>query len=307
MKKGRGLKFGIIGLGKMGNFHAKKLMEIPGAKPFAVFDVSEDQLNKAAQEYGAKPFSNYNDLLTEVDAVIIAAPTEKHFEIASASLSAGKPTLVEKPLAKTSGDAEKLVALAKANNTILSAGHIERFNPAFQGALKLIRKERILGIDIKRTSPFPERITDANVIQDMMIHDLDLALKLLPLDEIESLKAEGKKVKSKALDIAIATLYFKSGIITKIEANRVSDSTLRKIIISTEKGVIEADLLKKNIIVRDFQHPSPSVHHIKAYDQLEAELTDFVKAIKNSQTPTVTGEDGFKAVKLAEEVEQACF
>ncbi|MBU1026856.1 MAG: Gfo/Idh/MocA family oxidoreductase [Candidatus Margulisbacteria bacterium] len=306
MKKGRGLKFGIIGLGKMGNFHAKKLMEIPGAKPYAVFDVREEQLNKAAQEYGAKTFTNYNDLLKEVDAVIVTAPTEKHFEIASATLAAGKPTLVEKPLAKTSADAEKLVALAKEKNTILSAGHIERFNPAFQGILKLIRKERVLGIDIKRTSPFPERITDANVVQDMMIHDLDIALNLLPLDEIESLTAKGKKVKSKVFDIAIAKLYFKSGIITKIEANRVSDSTQRKIVVSTEKGVVEADLLKKTIIVRDFQHPSPSVHHIKVYDQLEAELTDFVKAIKNNLSPTVTGEDGLAAVKLAEEVEKAC-
>jgi predicted dehydrogenase len=245
-------------------------------------------------------------MFAEVEAIIIASPTETHYKITADSLNAGKPTLVEKPLAKTSAEAQELLALARAKNLTLAVGFIERFNPAFQALCKLVKKEKILGVDIKRLSPFPERITDANVIQDMMIHDLDLLLNLLPRDEIESLKAEGKKIKTKQLDQAVATVYFRSGTIAKVEANRAFDSKVRTITVSTEGGIIEANLLEKKIYVRDFQHHLPSVHFTQSYDQLTAELKDFIGAIKNGVRPTVDGEDGLLAIKLAEEVEKAC-
>jgi virulence factor len=307
MKKGRGLKIGVIGVGMMGEHHARICSTLPGAKLFAVADQNEQRAREIGRLYGAEVFNDYKEMLPLVEAVTIAAPSETHFEIASECLNAGKHLLVEKPLAKTSEEAEKLAALAKEKNLVLAVGLIERFNPAFQELCKLVQKEKIIGLHLKRLSPFPERITDANVIQDMMIHDLDLLLHLLRKDEIEELKAEGIKAKSNKLDRTNATFYFQSGIIAKVEADRVFGIRARKIVVVTERSLIEADLLNKRIYIRDLQHHIPSVHHTKSFDQLTAELSDFVKAIKSGAKPRVDAEAGCRAIKLAEEVERACY
>lgn len=306
MKKGRGLKLGVIGVGSMGKHHARIISTLPGAKLFGVSDLSLDLAKQIATQFGAEVFPNYQDLFDQTDAIIIASPTSSHFEIAKTCLEAGKNILVEKPLCKDSNDAKELVDLAKSKNLILGVGMVERFNPAFQELPKLMKKQKILGVHFKRFSPFPERISDANVIQDMMIHDLDLLLNLFSKDEIESLKATGKKIKSKNLDQVSATIFFASGILAKVEADRVFDIKTRKITVTTDQGLIDADLLNKQILVRDLQHPTPSIHHTKTFDQLTAELSDFVKALKNNSAPKVDGEAGYKALKLAEEVEKAC-
>ena len=306
MNKARGLKIGVIGVGSMGSHHARILCSLSGVSLEAVADPDETRGKEIAQRYGAHPFTDYKEMLPQVDAVIVVAPTALHYEIGVECINAGKNILIEKPLAKTSEDAQKLVALAKEKKVLLAVGHIERFNPAYQELCKLVKNERILGIDIKRLSPFPERITDANVIQDMMIHDLDLLVNLLPTDEIEEMKAKGKKVKSDKLDTVSATYYFKSGTIAKVSADRVFGIKARKIVVTAESGLYEADLLNKKVYVRDLKNHLPSVHHTKPFDQLTAELTDFIKAIKQGSKHKVDAEDGYRAIKLAEEVEKAC-
>ena len=306
MKKGRGLKIGVIGTGTMGEHHARICASLAGAKLFAVADCNLQKATLVGKRYGAKIFEDYKQMLPLVEAASIVTPTETHFEIALNCLEAGKNILVEKPLTKTSEEAQKLAAYAKSTNLIIAVGLVERFNPVFQELRKLIRKEKILGIHLRRFSPFPQRIADANVIQDMMVHDLDLLLNLLPEDEIEGLKAEGIRVKTDKLDRVSATIYFKSGIISIIEADRVFGIKTRKITVTTERGLFEADLLNKQLYLRDLQHHIPSVHHTKNYDQLTAELRDFVRAIKNKGRPRVDAEDGFKTLRLAEEIEKAC-
>lgn len=306
INKRKRLKFGLIGAGTMGRFHARAISNLPGVKLEAVSDIDQARLISIGTEFQAKTFSDYKEMLSLVDAVIIASPTASHYEIALECLSMGKNLLVEKPLAKTSDQAKALVDLSKSKNLTLAVGLIERFNPAFQELIKVIRKEKIIGIHARRFSPFPDRITDTNVIQDMMIHDLDLLLALLPRDEVESIKAEGKKAKSKMFDIASATVCFNSGIIAKVDSDRSFGIKTRKFTVVTERGLIEADLLNKRIYVRDLEHHIPSVHHTKNYDQLTAELADFVKAIKHGAKPRVDGSDGYRVLKLVEEVENAC-
>ncbi|MBU0501790.1 MAG: Gfo/Idh/MocA family oxidoreductase [bacterium] len=306
MKKNRGLKVGVIGVGVMGKHHARISSTLSGVNLYGVADINLEAAQQVATLYGAKAFENYEELLPEVDVVIITTPTQTHYEVASACINAGKHLLAEKPLAKVSEDAEKLVSLAKEKGVIMTVGYIERFNPAFQELQKLIRKEKIIGIAIQRLSPFPARINDANVIQDMMIHDLDLLMNLLPMEEIESIKAEGKKIKTKVLDKVSAKIFFASGIIATVEADRCSEAKTRKIVVTTGKDIVEADLLNKQVYVRDLRHPQPSVHHTKQQDQLTAELTDFFKAIKKGLPTKVHPNDGYTILKLAEEVEQAC-
>lgn len=198
-----------------------------------------------------------------------------------------------------------LVDLSAKESLVLQVGFIERFNPAFQKLLRLIKGEKIIGIDIKRFSPFPERISDADVIMDMMLHDLDL-FSLITSEEVIDLRAKGEKVRTKKYDRVIATFTHKNGIISRLEANRVFGSKTRKISVTTDKSLIEADLLNKSIYVRDFSSPTPSTLPVKAVDQLTLEQQDFVSAIKTKSSPTVSGSDGLKALILAEEVFKAC-
>src|SRR3989339_1244778 len=306
MSKKKVFQLGVIGLGVMGKHHARVAAHTRGLSLGAVADLDEKTAQEVGEKHGVPWFTNYHELFPFVDAVIVASPTASHFEVGKDCLSAGKPALIEKPLAKTSEQAQRLVVLAKEKNLPLAVGLIERFNPAFVELAKLIKKEKILGLDIKRRSPFPERITDANVIIDMMIHDLDLMLTLMGNDEIESLKVIGEKVKTTMLDKVNATVYFRTGTIAKIDADRVFGSKTRKIVVTTDKALYEADLLSKNVYVRTLEHISPSSHFTKQYDQLTAEIMDFVLAIKRGQSPKVSATAGLKCLQLAEEVEKAC-
>ena len=306
MSTPRGLKLGVIGLGSMGKHHARIATTIPGATLVAVSDVNQEVGQAIAQQYKAEYFENFVDLLPLVDAVCLVTPTQTHFEFGKTIINAGKHLLIEKPLAKFAAEAKELVELAKEKNIILAVGHVERFNPAYQELKRLVRKEKIMGLNISRLSLFPARISDANVIQDMMIHDLDLLLDLLPNDEVESIKATGKKVKTKNLDTVEAVIYFRSGLIAKVIADRVFGSVTRKIVAITNNGMIEADLLNKQVYVRDLTNPVPSAHHVKQEDQLTAELINFVKTVKGKANILVNGEAGYQALQLAEEVEKAC-
>jgi len=307
MKKGRGLRIGVIGVGSMGQNHARVLSAfVKGTNLVAISDANETLAQEIAGKYAAESLLDYRAVLPLVEAVIIATPTATHFSVGKECLEAGKHALIEKPLASTSAEALTLAELAKSKGLVLAVGLIERFNPAFTELRKLIRKEKIIGINIKRASPFPARITDANVVQDMMIHDLDLLNILLAHDEIESLTTEGKKVKTKNLDFVSATVHFKSGVIARVVADRVADGKTRKISVTTEDRMVEADLLNKQVYIRDLKHAAPSVHHVKNCDQLTDELTNFVAAIKNHTAPEVDAFAGYRATKLAEEVEKAC-
>jgi virulence factor len=290
----------------MGKHHARIINSLPGVALVAISDINFASANELAKLYQAQAFSDYKQMFDLVEAVSIVTPTATHYTIAKDCLENKKHCLVEKPLTKTSVESEQLANLAKDNACQLAVGFIERFNPAYVELKKLLRKEKILGLEFKRYSPFPERISDANVIEDMMIHDLDLVQDLLKTDTLESIKAEGKKIHSKALDQVSALLYFESGIIAKLSADRTFNDRVRKIFATTDKGLIEADLLNKSIYFRDFMHPIPSVHFTKPKDQLTEELQDFIKSIKSGVSPKCSGLDAYKANKLAEEVQNLC-
>lgn len=289
----------------MGKNHARIAASLPGLRFVGVADSNFEAAKAMGEEYGIKAFENFHELLPEVDALSIVAPAASHFELASACITAGKHLLIEKPFTGASSLARALVQQAKEKNVIVQIGMIERFNPAFVRLFKEIKGEKIIGVDIKRFSPFPERISDANVIFDMMFHDLDLLLALLP-GEIEAIKARGEKLRTKKLDRVVATISYKTGTMARVDANRVFDSKVRKIAVTTDKTFIEADLLTKTVYVRDFSSPTPSALPVKPVDQLTEELKAFSLAVKNQTPPPVTAEEALNVILLAEEVEKAC-
>lgn len=310
MKKGRGLKLGIIGVGSMGKNHARIAASLSGVRLAGIADVNAAAAEEVAKQFEVQAFQGYKSLLPEVEAVCIVTPTGTHLEIARDCLEAGKHVLVEKPFTGEHQKASSLINLAKQSKSVLHVNLIERYNPAVQKLLRLIKGEKIHGADFKRFSPFPERISDTDVIFDMMFHDIDLLSLIVP-DEIESIKAKGEKLRTKKFDRATATILHKSGTISRIDANRVFGSKTRKTSITTEKHLIEADLLNKIIYVRDFSCATPSAVPVKPADQLTLCLEDFIEKIKavkkTGELPSYANpESALLAIQLAERIREAC-
>jgi len=298
------IKVGVIGVGVMGEHHARIYSTLKEAKLVGVFDPDLDRSGLIASKYGCVSFSALEALLKEVDAVSLASPTSLHYELALACLNKNVHLLAEKPLAASSIQAEEIVALAGKKKLVLAVGMIERFNPAFKKAQALVRHETILGMDFKRFSPFPARISDASVVFDMMLHDIDLCLALSKTT-VASIKASGRKVKSDKLDECSAIFYFKDGLISKIEASRIKTDKKRSIVITAESALYEVDLLGKRLFKRDFNHLTEKQSiETQNEDQLTLELKDFLHAIGRDREPKVPGNEAVSAIKLAEEVER---
>jgi len=290
------VKVGVVGCGVMGSFHLKQYGSIPEVELVGVYDIDP---SRAPQ--GIKFFNDYNDLLKSADAVSITTPTSTHFEVGMAALEAGCHVLIEKPISVTVDQGKKLIDKAKVAKRVLAVGHIERFNPAYVALVKKLGKNVPEIIDINRFSPFPARINDVSCVIDMMIHDIDLALKLAK-SEVKQLNATGKKVKTDRLDQASAVLIFKNGAIANIGTSRIHGEKVRKIIAAGRNENYEADLLNRSLKVTS--GGSSKTIAIEPYDQLKYELKDFMDSIIRNRKPSVTGEDGLSALEMANKIEE---
>jgi predicted dehydrogenase len=292
----RRIKVGVIGCGVMGGFHLKQYGNIPDVEIVGASDIDP---SRAPQ--GIRFFNDHSALLELVDAVSITTPTVTHFDVGTAALDAGCHVLIEKPIAVTPDQGRKLIDKARSGRKVLAVGHIERFNPAYAALLKHLGKAIPEIIDIRRYSPFPARISDVSCVIDMMIHDIDLALRLAR-SEVKHLKAVGKKVRTDKLDQAFAVIAFKNGVVANIEANRVHGEKIRALIVAGDKKTYKADLLNRSL--RASKNGRSGGISVRSYDQLHAELEDFVKAVAGKGEPSVTGEDGLSALEIAESVEE---
>lgn len=309
------IKLGIIGLGKMGGFHFKIASNLSGFKLVGVADPNEACFAPLIIENRRlQAFTNYQELLPLVDAVIIAAATPFHYQIGKECLVAGKHVLIEKPLCQASPEAKELVALAKEKNLVLCVGHIERFNPAFMVAQKLIKNKLPLMAEFSRKSPFVERMKDVSCVIDMTIHDLDLAASLAH-SPVKTIEAKGKIVKGQALDQVKAKIFFENGFVANIQTSRLTEEKERKIILHLEEFILEIDLQNKKLVKKQLPPPEKSLIELKAFheteefpiepaDQLTLEQKDFIKSIRGLKSPKVSGEDGLIALQMAEAIEK---
>lgn len=308
------ISLGIIGLGKMGGFHFKIASSLSGFKLVGVADPNEACLAPLAENRRLKKFTDYKELLPFVDAVIIAAATPFHYQIGKDCLQAGKHLLIEKPLCQNTEEAEELVALAKEKQLVLAVGHIERFNPAFIAIQKLIKNKLPLMVEFFRSSPFVERMKDTSCVIDMTIHDLDLA-SALAHSPVKTIEAKGKIVKSNTLDQVKCKIFFENGFVANIQTSRLTEEKERKIILHLEEFILEIDLQNKKLVKKQLPHPEKSLTELKAFheteeilvepaDQLTLEQKDFLKSIRHSQKPKVSGEDGLVALQMAEAIEK---
>ncbi len=309
MKK---LKCAVVGVGYLGRFHAQKYKALAdtgsNVEFVGVCDASADRVAEIARELSTKSFSNYKDLIGQVDAVTIAASTRTHFEIAKFFLENGVHVHVEKPMTATISEAEELVKIARAKKLKLQVGHVERFNAALTAA-----KEKLMNplfIECHRLAPFKPRGVDVDVILDLMIHDLDVILSLVK-SPVKSVSAVGAPVLTKYVDIANARVEFESGTVANVTSSRVSQTSTRKFrvfqssqYLSIDFGTSEVNLTtktsdewKENQIPLEFDS-----WNMDKVDALLEETKAFISCIEKDTRPIVSGEDGLIALTLAERI-----
>jgi len=297
------LRVAVIGVGHLGRHHARILSTLEGAQLTAIVDVLPERAAEVAASAGTRALTDSREILDEVDAVTVAVPTELHREVALPFLERGIPVLVEKPMARSLTEADKMIAAARASGTVLAVGQTERFNPAVAAVMPLVTAPRF--IEVHRLGVFPERSLDIDVIFDLMIHDIDIILALVG-SEVVSIEAVGVPVLTSKYDIANARLRFASGCIANVTASRISRDRVRKIRFFQPDSYISIDYAAQEaegwrLVRRDGGRPSieGGALPVERDEPLRRELADFLHAARQRSKPLVDGEAGRRALELA--------
>jgi predicted dehydrogenase len=321
------LPVAVIGCGRMGRLHARVYSEMPNVRLVGVADADHDRAAAVAQEFGCKVLEVIGELPDEVKAVSIAVPTNSHAAVAERCLKRGIACLIEKPLAKNVEEARRIVDCAKATGVPVQVGHIERFNPAVRAMNRLEIKPRF--IEVTRISPMTFRSIDVGVVLDMMIHDIDIVLRLAG-SRVAKIDAIGVSVIGTVEDVCNARLIFENGCVANITASRLSLKTERKLRVFSPDAYVSLDYQKKYGVVARRSHNLDAIREavdkihtgeisdlselnfadlvqieelkIDDIEPLRAELDSFVDAVTTGAAPHVSAEEGFAAVETASRI-----
>ena len=334
------LRCAVIGVGRMGQHHARKYASMEGVELVAVVDEGEERRNAMAESLGCKAFADEKDLLDlDIDAVSIAVPTTYHLKCAAPLLKAGVACLIEKPLANDSDESGQLVKLAEDSGAVLMVGHIERFNPAVMALEKASRENGDSGVrglvprfvEVHRVSPMTFRSVDVSVVMDMMIHDLDVVLWLMGGVEPETVEASGVAVLTEQEHVCNARLVFnrpEGRCVANITASRLAFKTERKTRITGEGGYVSIDYAKKSGVlirktanqvqmdeIRDALREGKDLSdldysdlvaieplELEGIDQLEQEIGAFLHCVRTGDRPPIDAQAGSAAVRTAERI-----
>ena len=313
------LKIGLFGLGHLGKIHLKCLLELSGSVEIIGFFEPNDQVsNEIKNNFNLRRVQSEIELLDISDAVIIASPTKTHFEICKLAIDSDKHFFVEKPMTSSLEEAEILLKSIEKKNLKAQVGFVERFNPAFQAISEFPLNPRF--IEAHRLANFNPRGTDVSVVLDLMIHDLDILLKLVPFP-VKSVSANGVAIISKTPDIANARIEFSNGTVANITSSRISLKNMRKFRLFQEDAYISMDFLeKKSEIIRLSSENSDSKDlielgfstdkkfleiispKVEPVNAIKRELELFITAIINNSETVVPLSEGFKALELANRI-----
>ena len=323
------LRVAVVGVGHLGQNHARVLSAISGVDLVAVADSRLEQARAVAERNKTTAVADYRELVGRVDAVSVAVPTSLHREVAGAFLEQGISTMVEKPLATSLQEAEALVALAKATGAVLQVGHIERFNPALSALEALPMRPQYIAAE--RLSTYTFRSTDIGVVLDLMIHDIDLVLSWNPTP-VRTVAAVGISVFGGHEDVANARIEFEDGCVANLTASRASYQAVREMRLWSSEGYAALDFAKKvGTLIRpsdqlrrgelelggvDLSAPASVREHLfgkvlrvdevklEGREPLALELEDFINAVSTGTRPRVDGDDALRAMRVADQVLQ---
>jgi predicted dehydrogenase len=309
------LPVGVVGVGALGQHHARHLAGLRDVRLVGVYDVDRARATKIAGELGTIAFTDMDELLAQVEAVTVAVPTPAHAEVGIRALKRGVPVLMEKPLTSTLAEADALIAEARRRKVQLQVGHIERYNRAIRAAEAYLDGPRY--IESLRLAPFQPRGTDVAVVLDLMIHDLDLVLHLTGSVATE-VRASGLPVLSPHLDIANARVEFANGAVALATASRVARERIRRLRLFQPNGYFSLDLATGGgefMRVRAGWQPGTGRELADVVEQIELaapeadalslELQSFVHAVRGEREVVVRGEEGRAALELALRVADA--
>jgi predicted dehydrogenase len=310
--KRRRIRAGVIGTGRLGREHARVYASLDEVERVLVYDREPARAEVVAREHGAGHCASIDALLAGCDAVSVCTPATHHHAASAAAFERGIHVLVEKPIASDTEAARDMIALASSRGCVFQVGHIERFNGAFEAARALIKRPRF--IEAHRLGVFSPRGTDVSVVQDLMIHDIDLILAVLAGDPIAEIRVSGARVLTDAPDIVNARIEFAGGCVANITASRISREPLRKIRFFEENLYVSADLREKSVEAfekRGRTDPSASGFdpariiraipvEVDGSEPLRKEIVSFLAAVRGEGKPAVTGEEGLAALDVAE-------
>ncbi len=295
------VRVGVVGVGHIGRHHARIYASEPVAELVGVYDIDPERSREVSQGLGARSFDSLEELAAETEAVSVATPTAAHFPVALFLLEQGRHVLVEKPISESLSHARKLLETAQRKGCVLQVGHVERFNPIFGVLNELLREPRF--IEAHRLSPYPGRNTEIGVVLDLMIHDLDIILQLVP-HPVARMEAVGVPILSPTEDIANVRLRFANGCIANLTTSRVSRERMRKIRVFQKDAYLSlnyeeqsGDLYRKeqNRIVRE---PIP----VSKEEPLRLELRSFLRCVRQRGSPVVGAKEALGSLRLAIEI-----
>lgn len=300
------IRVAVIGVGSLGQYHARILGEHPDSKLEFVVDADAKRAEKIARANKTNYLTNFNELIGKVDAVVISVPTPYHYQVAKPLLQNGIHCLVEKPFTLNVAEAEELIEIAKSKNLVLQVGHVERFNPAIIAAAPFIKSPKF--IEVNRLGPYDPRTSHIGVVLDLMIHDLDILFYLVK-DKVVSLEAHGAKILSDTEDIAKVRLRYANGCVADVSASRVSMEKYRKIRVFQCDSYVSIDYAGKSLKVYAKKEGKEKITSLFDIDvkkpklppnePLFYELDNFLNNVSEGKKPAVSGEQGRDAVELA--------
>ncbi len=318
------IKVGVIGVGHLGKLHVKLFKQVNNCKLVGIYDKDIKSAKIVSEEFDIKNYNNLDDLLDNVDAVSIVTTTSTHYSLSKKAIEKNKHVFVEKPITADIPQAEELVESAKVKNLIFQVGHIERFNPALVSLEKYNLNPMFIQTD--RLAQFNPRGTDVAVVLDLMIHDIDIILSLIKSD-VTNINASGVAVVSDNIDIANARIEFENGAVANVTASRISQKKMRKMRMFQKDAYLSLDFITGVSEVYRLVSPEENIpsnfisfgvmgvgDHKKmvVYEQpemveinaLQHELQLFVNSVVKNEKPIVSGEDGLKALRVAEKIIQ---
>jgi predicted dehydrogenase len=314
-------KIGLVGLGYLGKIHLKLLLDIKEWEIVGGYDINQNLTKELAATYNIKAYTQLSDLLADVDAVDIVTPSSTHFEIAKQCIIAGKDIFIEKPVTSTVEEALQLQQLAIEANVIIQVGHVERFNPAFTAALPFIKSPRF--IEVHRLAAYNPRGTDVSVTLDLMLHDLDLLLHIVPAN-IRKINASGAKLVSQLPDVINARIEFDNGCVANLTTNRMAFKNVRKFRVFDDERFISINLLDKqtevmrlknaqtnsgNIVIETPNNQANKeivIEHpiILPVNAIKQELLTFYNSVANNKKVTVSISEAIAVLKLAFDIDE---
>jgi predicted dehydrogenase len=286
-----------------------------------IYDVDKELARRVASANETRCFESIDELLAQAEAISIAVPTAYHYETAKIALERYVHVLVEKPIAQNVEQGRMLMELADKNGLVLQVGHVERFNPAVQILPEILKDKKIYALEFRRLSPFDERISDMDVVQDLMIHDIDVLRFLMP-QGIINIDAVGVSPRSKGyIDYAVASLMLEGGITASLTASRVTQQKIRKAAITTEDAYVEMDFMERKIMISRAAHggfgggSEPSYRQesivekvfVPNHEPLLKELESFLRCVKENKKPEISASDGVAALNIVQAIQQKMY